>query len=423
MHLRWCSGLIAALLLLLPACRRSDAERATLERTAYQKEIEEAVGAVTPYRFMKIVARGSATPEPPKGLEGLANQFRKLQELEAKDGGLLRDAEEVARMAILLYEARKVLETCDEDAYPLLWTALSRQPAPGPWYDTGAEHLGLALMWEFVNVAPLTGKPLDSAKLHAFAHYELARATPGPAWSPEFSLQVSFVRGLLFYSKGYHFAADEELTRYIEGLARLRPEQLTWLKADARERGYAVELSAGYFLRASNRLQMDRDERAADDLEAGLNLAKKVTGENELILWASAVVDLKRERPVEAARNIEKLAASPYLEPDTRERLLAEAEKLKKDPDRAGAFKQLQTGAWVARAVVARAGGPEKALACLVGDEQAQRLYRPISSLARIQQAVSSQTDPHALADQAARSGSSLWRRLKQSVGWEGASR
>ncbi len=414
-------GIIVALLLLLPACHRSDAERAERERAAYQKEIEKASSAVTPYRFIKIVARASKAQERPQELEALAAQLRKLQELEAKNESLLRDAEEVARMAVMLYEARKLLENRDEDAYPLLWTALTDEPVPGPWYDAGAEHLVLAALWEFVNMAPLTGKPMDSAKLHAFAHYELARAVPGPAWSPEFRLQVSLVRGLLFYSKAYHFAADEELTRYIEGFKRIRPDQMSWLKAEDREQGYAMELSAGYFLRAGNRLRMGRDEQAADDFEEGLRLTKGIAGENELTLWASAFVAFKRGRFVEAGQGLEKLAVSPYLEPETRERLLAEAKRLEREEKGADAFKQVQTGAWIVRALVARAGGPEKALAGLVGEEQARRLYRPVASLVQVQQAVSLHADPRMLADKATQTGSSLWAWIRGKVGWGNA--
>lgn len=412
-------GIIVALLILLPACHRTDSERAAQERAAYQKEIEKASGAVTPYRFIKIVARASKAQEPPQELEALAAQLRKLQELEAKDESLLRDAEEVARMAVMLYEARKLLENRDEDAYPLLWTVLGNDPVPGPWYDAGAEHLVLAALWEFVNMAPLTGKPMDSAKLHAFAHYELARAVPGPAWSPEFRLQVSLVRGLLFYSKAYHFAADEELTRYIEGFKGIRPDQMSWLKVEECEQGYAMELSAGYFLRAGNRLQMGRDEAAADDFEEGLRLTKGITGENELTLWASAFVAFKRGRFMEAGQDLEKLAASPYLEPGTRERLLTEAKHLKGEEKGADAFRQVQIGAWIVRALVARAGGPERALAGLVGEEQARRLYRPVASLARVQQAVTTHADPRMLTGKAAATGSSLWSWIKGKLGRE----
>lgn len=411
-------GILLALLFLLPACHRSDAERAARERAAYQKEIEKASAAVTPYRFIKIVARAAKAPEPPQELEVLAAQLRKLQALEAKEENLLRDAEEVARMAIMLYEARKLLENRDEDAYPLLWTVLGDESLPGPWYDAGAEHLVLAALWEFVNLAPLAGKPMDSAKLHAYAHYELARAVPGPAWSPEFNLQVSLVRGLLFYSREYHFAADEELTRYIEGFKRIRPDQMSWLEPASREGGYAVELSLGYFLRGWNRLRMGRDEQAADDFEEGLRLTKAITGENELTLWASAFVALKRGRFAEAGQGLEQLAASPYLDPGTRTRLLAEAEALKTKGKPTDAFKQAQTGAWVIRALVARAGGPEKALACLVGEEQARRLYGPVASLVRVQQAVSDHSDPRMLAGKAAHTGSSAWAWFKGKLGW-----
>lgn len=127
MHLHRYLGIIVLLLFLLPACHRTDSERAARERASYQKEIEKASSAVTPYRFIKIVARASKAPERPKELEALVAQFTKLQELEAKDENLLRDAEEVARMAVMLYEARKLLENRDEDAYPLLWTVLDRK--------------------------------------------------------------------------------------------------------------------------------------------------------------------------------------------------------------------------------------------------------------------------------------------------------
>lgn len=419
MPVRWSVIFLLVLAVLAPACRKSDAERAARERAAYLKEVEKASGALVPYRLVKTVLRSATAPDRPKELDAIAVQLEKLSALSQKQEGTLRDAEEIARTAVILYQARKLLDTCDEDSYPLLWTVCSREPLPEPWYDNGAEHLGLAAFWEFVNAAPFGGgKPMDSPKVHAFAHYELARAVPGPAWPPETASMAFLVRGLTYCGKGYHFASDEELTRYLEGIQRIRPEQLTSLEPAAREQGHALLLSAGYFLRAWNRLQMGREEPATEDLEAGLKLLEKGAGENELTLWASAFVDYRRGRYGDAGLKLEKLAASPYLEPGVREELLSDAKRLQEGKRMPGLFKKGRAGFLIARALVMRAGGPEKLLARLVGEEGARRVFAPVASMMRLQHDVALYGDPKALAGKATGAGSSFWGWIKDKLGF-----
>lgn len=418
MHIRWSVILMMTLLILAPACRRSDAELAARERAAYLKEIEKASGALVPYRLIKTILRSAKAPNRPKELDVIATQIDKLSALSLKEEGTLRDAEEIARAAVILYQARKLLDTCDEDSYPLLWSVCSEKPLPAPWYDNGAEHLGLAMFWEFVNAAPIGGgKPMDSPNVHAFAHYELARAVPGPAWPPETAAQSFLVRGLVFCGKGYHYASDEELTRYLVEIQRLRPEQLVSLEPASREQGYALLLSAGHFLRAWNRLQMDCEEPATEDLEAGLRLLEKAGGENELTLWASAFVDYRRGRYGDAGRKLEKLAASPYLEPAVREELLADGRSLQESKRMPGLFKKGRAGFLIARAILERAGGPEKVLARLVGQEEARRIFAPVISMMRLQYDVARCGDPKVLAEKATGAGSSFWGWLKAKLG------
>lgn len=71
-------------------------------------------------------------------------------------------------------------------------------------------------------------------------------------------------------------------------------------------------LAAGYFTRANNRQKLEREEAATDDMVRGLECFEHIGVENELTLWAGAVVHQRKGRYEDSARNLEKIAQSEY---------------------------------------------------------------------------------------------------------------
>ncbi len=401
---------LAALALSGAACRKSDARRAAEERAALQKELGGSY-TIIPYRLLKLAVRAEGRPDAPPEIQGIVDPASRSGELTRR-GDVGGDAQAVARMAVLAWEVRSLLDRHDEDEFPLLWSRFIGE-APPAWYDNGTEHLAFAFV---EGVAQMTASNGKDTSLLTFAAYELSRAEPQPTWPKGQRLVARLERGLLFAGNHRHYAADEELTAYLaeldEGTARLLLAEIP-----GQKNPLLALRGAGRLARGWNRLEMDREQPGLDDLDAGLKDLEGAGIENELTLWTWATVHARRGRPADAAACIDRLAESPYLEESVRAELRDSAAALRSSGKLPGKLQQGRALYLVTRALVARGGGVEKIAARVVGPERAHRLVTPFDELVALQARVASAGDPKRLAGEAKALGAKLFQDVKDRVG------
>src|SRR5262249_33887840 len=140
-------------------------------------------------------------------------------------------------------------------------------------------------------------------------------------------------------------------------------------------------LALGYFTRAYDRMKLDRDDPATDDLEKGLACLGRLGVENELTLWAHAYVDQKRGRYDVAARDLDRVAESPYLNDKPTGDIRTAAADVRKHAGKPGWFHQERTMLALLRAVFARAGGVKGISEIVLGPERTKRLLAPFEAL------------------------------------------
>lgn len=393
--------LALALLTACGGCRKTDAERAAEERAKIEQRIRDS-NALVPYRALKLTVRARGTGTEPEAVTALWNILAETQALPDKAATpeeARRLAETYLKLAIAFYKAKQTLREHDEDDYPLLWTKLQlasgeTPTSPLPGYDSGMEHLVVGVMLAVLDTAdrgnrvPMTDLPL----------YEFSRATPKPEWPAVLRTASRASRGLSFLEARYHYAAEEELTAYLEEVGQLSDAELDLL-SDAEllltlQQGSTAEQkreflwAMGYFPRAWNRMRLERDEQAADDVERGLKSLEKLGIENELTWWGWALVHYRRERYAESAASLDKLARSPYLDEPTRQELQARTDELRTHGKSLPLFQQHRAALLLVRALVARAGGLEKLLVTVLGEEQAKQVYEPLVWMDRVQRGV-----------------------------------
>jgi hypothetical protein len=381
--------LALAMLLACGGCRKSDAERAAEERAKIEERIRDSTSLV-PYRALKLTARAQGTAQEPEAVTALWKMLEQTRELPGKEATAEQAAlaaESYLKLAIAFYRARETLRTHDEDDYPLLWRRLGTQtPTPLPGYDAGMEHLFMGAVLVALDTAD-QGNKVPATELTL---YEFSRATPRAEWPGVLRTGARAGRGLSFMQGRYHYAAEEELTAYLEEVKALPEDALTatqHLGTTVKQERESL-LAAGYFLRAWNRMQLDREEPAADDVELGLGSLDRLGVENELTWWGWAFVHTRRERYAEAATNLDKLAGSPYVDESTRQELRDNAQLLREHGGRIPLFRQQRAALVLVRALVARAGGLEKILIHVLGEEQARRVYAPLVWMDRVRQGV-----------------------------------
>jgi hypothetical protein len=424
-------------LALLTACgsyRKTDAERAAEERAKIERRIRDS-NTLVPYRALKLTLRAQGTGREPEEVAALWNLLegtRALPDRETTPEEARRAGELYLKLALSFYDAKQLLREHDEDDYPLLWTKLrlaSREtPTPlPPGYDNGMEHLLVGVMLVALDTADQGNRlPMTDLTL-----YEFSRATPRPEWPavPRTASRAS--RGLSFMEGRYHYAAEEELTAYLREVEALSDEELNLL----RDRGTTAAqereglLAMGYFLRAWNRMRLERDEQAAEDVERGLGSMEKLGVENELTWWGWALVHYRRERYAESAASLDMLARSPYLDEPTRQELQASANALRTHGESLPVFRQQRAAIILVRALVARAGGLEKILVTALGEERAKQVYEPLAWMDRVQRGVAEvQTGGDAVReaggvlDKAREAGRQGLNTLKEKLGGAGNS-
>ncbi len=364
------------------ACRgcQSDAERAKAEREAMEQRARESL-ALLPYRLVKVTLRSRGEPTAPKELDRLWTALDATAALPQK----ATTPEEVAQaaktwgaFAVALYQARAELEKHDEDEYPLLWTKLVPAPPPAR-YDAGLEHLGLAAVWFLLETSDRGGR----TPAPEVVFYELSKATPAPTWPRDLRVAARLLRGGAFTSAKYHYAAEEELTAGIAELEAMTAADLASLQRQdlTAEQQLHAARGVAYALRAWNRLGLERDDAAADDLERALKELEAAGLKGELFDWGWAVVHAQRGKMAEAADDLERLAASPYLEEKQREELREAAKSMRAGGKGIPVFLRARSFTILAQALLARAGGLEKVLVELFGEEEGKKLYAPVAWL------------------------------------------
>lgn len=345
---------VALIALVAVGCftkKKTDAERAAEERKEARAKLEKSL-ALVPYRGLKITLRSAGAKQVPEALVP-------LQLLAQQD-------KDPVKLILALYEGRKALEGIDEDTFPTL------APPLWPGYDAKIEHLCLALFWLTVDTSasPPTGIGQE------LVMYELDRATvPTPL--------AYLARGVSYANGGWHYAAEEELTKYLDDLEKAKPVAAAALLHRTPDETLEGGRAIGYFVRAWNRTALGRRDQATDDVEKGLASLEKLGIDNELTQWGWALVHQRRGRYAKSAESLAKLAQSPHLDDEGRAAVRACAEEMKKEGADPGLFSKPKTMMLVARALFARLGGVEKLIIELAGEDKGRAIYAKLAWMDR----------------------------------------
>jgi hypothetical protein len=375
---------LAALVAVFASChKKTDAERAAEERAACRKKVEKSL-VLVPYRSLKSVVRASGQDPAPPELAKLIAIYGNMKPV-APGAGLLDDAKLVAEFGIGLYRARSLLEKIDEDTFPTLWKVFLKPTEPPlAWYSARVEHLGLAFAaWVFE--VTLNKDPVADVMF-----YELDRAQAEASWPAPLKAASQGARGLAYMNAGYHYAAEEELTGYLNNLQSADAEMKRLLGLPVMPGGPPTMMPlevAGYLARSWNRFALKRDEPANQDLEAALTRLETLGVEDELVDWGWAVLHTRRKKYPEAAKRLEKLSQSPFLSEDERRQVKEYAASMEKNQG-AILFGAERAQFILVRAVIARNGGLEKVLCKVFGDELGKQIYQPLNSFHRLHHAV-----------------------------------
>ena len=413
-------AVVVGLLLVVPACscRKTDAERAKEEREKIEQQLRQSL-VLFPYRLLKLSVRSSTSPKRPAAVDAVMALVRETEALPSRPATAGELAHEAATWALLvkaLYEARETMMTRDEDEFPTLTETFLSSPLPPPW-DPQVEHLALATLWFIVDAADRAHHVPGGTE---YVFYELARATPQPGWPADVRRFAQLLRGAAFCATDHHYAAEEELSTVLVDLEAAHPPDFSsWAHGEVTaEEAFHAFRATGFFLRAWNRMGLEREEPAADDLEKGLAELKAIGVDNELTQWGWAVVHAHRGRYADAAVELDTLASSPNLDGATKQEL-AEASKAMRSNGK-GIPVLLQTRAmWiVGQALLARSGGVEHILVTLLGEEDGKRLALPVTWLERARRALSQ--SPGAVLDKGRALGSTGLEALQK---WAGETR
>lgn len=417
---------MALLLSACGGCRKTDAERAAEERAKVEARIRDSYG-LFPYRALKLTFRAKGEPGAPEEVERMWSLLLATQALPAKPATVEETRAAAAAYLALargVYEAKQAMEKRDEDEFPLLWSKYAKGPPPFDGYDAGQEHLLAGALWLAIDVADRGGRlPATEVEL-----YEFSRAAPKPSWPAPLRVAVRAGRGLSFCESGYHYAAEEECTAYLAEVEALPPDAVAlWASAQRTpEQGRELLRSIGHFLRAWNRMELKREDAAAEDIEAGLASLQKLGIENELTWWGWAYLHYRRGKYEEAAGDLEKLARSPYVSEPERREILEAAEGLRRSKDDLAVLARAKGLLLIGRALLARAGGLDRVVAAVLGEEAARRMRERIEWIDRVRANVG-QLDPKAVAreaggvlDKAREAGSRELESLKEKLGGAG---
>lgn len=387
--------LLLSFVLLVAGCERcskkTDAELAAEERAKAEGMWKGSL-ALTPWRALKGAERSRGEANRPEIYRRVDTAMEVLQRPASADpeaDAKLR-SEATFDLAKYMLLHRSESSKYDEDLFPRLMNVWekTKPPLPAPWYDNPAEHLVMA----FAVLAIDQADKSDRVPARDIVFYELSRSDPQPAWPETMRAAGRYARGLSFVQHALHNAAEEELTGYITEVVATDPNKYSLGASSEPIPGTKVPpwiaaketlLAAGYFTRAYNRQKLEREDPATDDMVRGLECFEHIGVENELTLWAGAVVYQRKGRYDDSARNLEKLADSEYLDDDAMQEIRAAAVDVKKQSKDHGWFPKERTTVAVTRAVVARLGGAENILAFFIGKEDAHAFFAPFEAMSK----------------------------------------
>lgn len=372
-------------LLLLPGCRAclpmSDAERAAKEREEVHRQLNSSL-LVLPYRGMKTVVRASAVTPPPAQIAEVIKIHNELNEkLSVDQTDFSGQSEQFLNLVTALYRSGSILYKEEEDRYPLLWNVVKAGPLPRSYYGAEVEHLFVGVL-DLVLYATAKQKPLID-----WVYYEFDRAAAQPSWPVELRALSQLLRGLMFGMGDKHYAAEEELTGYLDSLNKMSAQDRASLYS-TQANGVVIGgdqvhkgmLGLGHLGRSFNRFALKRDDAAYADLEAALGILHQLGIDNELTDWGRISLALHKKDYAQADQALEHLASSPFLFEEDREEVKKCAASLSKLDKGFVLFGRTRAQFVVARAVFARLGGVKTlvaVLAILIGPENAARLARP----------------------------------------------
>jgi hypothetical protein len=367
---RACSFVVVALLLFATSCSRcaggDDAGRAAAERAHVQAKQASSL-TLAPYKAVKLLWRSKGAPDRPAAWDKLDDAIAATRDDVKTAAGAY------GALAKSLVTARGELLGHDEDEFPLLWTvAMPQQPVPATWYDNGSEHLALATAWVVLDFAD--GATAKKVPAHDVIFYEAFRSKPAAQWPRALRAWSQLLSGVAYAQGDHHYAAEEDLTAYlatIESEPIQEPLVFAKLNVPANEAHKGLR-AAGHFARAWNRMGMNRDDAAAEDLKEALKDLEGLGIDNELTQWAWAFVHAQQGNYAESAVQLEKLAQSPHLDEKTRAEIRADAKALgenKKVP----VLGKAKAAAILGQALLKRGGGLEHILDVIVGSEEAAK--------------------------------------------------
>ncbi len=372
-------------LMLLPGCRAclplSDAERAAKEREEVHRQLNSSL-LVLPYRGMKTVVRASAvTPPPAQIAEVIKIQSELNEKLSVEQPDLSGQSEQFLSLVKAMYRSGSILYKEEEDRYPLLWNAAKAGPLPTSYYGAEVEHLFVGIL-DLILYATAKQKPLID-----WVYYEFDRAAAQPGWPVELRSLAQLMRGLMFGMGNKHYAAEEELTSYLDSLQKMNAKDRAALYS-TQANGVVISgdqvhkgmLLLGHLGRSFNRFALDRDDAAYVDLEAALGLLNQLGIDNELTDWGQISLALHKKDYAKAGQALEHLSHSPFLFEEDREEVRKCAASLSKLDKGFVLFGRSRAQFVVARALFARLGGVKTlvtVLVILVGPENAAKLARP----------------------------------------------
>lgn len=384
---------LAALLSLafvVPACscRKTDAERAKEEREKIDRKLRESL-TLFPYRLVKLSLRSAKSPKRPAAVDSvmkLLDETKALPERPATAEEIAHEAATYARLLKALYDARESMMKHDEDDFPTLADSFAPGTLPSPPWDAQLEHLALAALWFIVDAADRSHRVPGGTE---YVFYELSRAEPQPGWPADVRRFAQLLRGAAFCATEHHYAAEEELTNVVKDLEAATVADFSgYSKEVSKEEVFHTLRAAAYLARAWNRLGLERDDAAADDLEKGLAELKAMGVDNELTQWGWAVVHAHRGRYADAAAELDKLAASPNLDGETKKELADAAKSMREHGKGIPVLLEARAMLIVGQALLARSGGVEKILVTLLGEEKGKELAEPVRWLERTRRAI-----------------------------------
>lgn len=351
-------SVFVVLLGVMAACGFFSCETPIERERRELQELTESVETVL-YRGLKVTLR-SAPVDPAVAVDPSAGEIRRLTAAVfarmLRPGGAQDDQPTLApqdyvALARDFYELRGELRETDEDDYPtVLQQCLTAGGDPRsanallPWYGPDWEHLVFATLWAGSQAAP-----------RPFVLYELSQLEPANIDVVGVRLLSRLLRAGTFFQYHWPNLADEALTGYLDDLEGHGDELRAFVEmmvpgANDPTMVHAQWHLPAVLLRGLVRLDLEREDEALVDLEAGLADAQTLGLEDEGVWLIGAYVGIRREDPERALKNLRALEHSDMLGDDERQ-LVRDTIAALEDRDPDAALRKVTDKLLVARIV------------------------------------------------------------------------